>query len=242
MKSVKAGACSGFLWLCSVIAFHSKSRMLFIMTFSPRLQQLASLVQLLQRDDDAQATALLQAEHVYLRPFQADDYLQWMTLRQQSRDFLVPWEGAWEDDMLCEASYHAMITRYAYEASIDKSYYFAVLNKTDKTLLGGVQIADIKRGGFQSGSLGYWIGQNHARHGVMTAALPVLLGYSFLHLKLHRVEAIVHPNNEASIGLLQKLKFVCEGMARSCLCLDGLWQDHWLYSFLETDFLTYFLT
>ena len=212
------------------------------MTFSPRLQQLASLVRLSQRDDDAQGIALLQAEHVYLRPFQADDYLQWMTLRQQSRDFLVPWEGAWDDDALKQDTYNMMIDRYTHEAMMDKSYYFAVVKRSDETLLGGVQIADIKRGAFQNGSVGYWVGRPYARHGIMTTALPLLLGYSFLQLKLHRVEAVVHPDNGASLGLLEKLQFVCEGMARSCLCLDGLWQDHWLYSFLETDFLTFFLT
>ena len=211
------------------------------MSFSPRLQKLASLLALSQSDEEQNKAALLQSEQFALRPFQADDYVQWMTLRRQSRDFLSPWEGAWDEAALSEETYHEMLARYAYEASIDKSYYFAVLNQSDQSLLGGVQVADIKRGGFQSGSLGYWIGEKYARHGIMTSALPIMLGYSFLHLKLHRVEAVVHPKNEASIGLLEKFQFVCEGMARSCICLDGIWQDHWLYSLLETDFLTYFL-
>ena len=211
------------------------------MSFSPRLQQLASLLALSQSDEEQIRATLLQSEQFALRPFQPDDYVQWMTLRRQSRDFLIPWEGVRDEEALSEKTYHAMLARYEYEASIDRSYYFAVLKQADQSLIGGVQVADIKRGGFQSGCLGYWLGKKHARHGIMSSALPIMLGYSFLHLKLHRVEAVVHPDNEASIGLLEKLKFVCEGMARSCICLDGVWQDHWLYSLLETDFLTYFL-
>ena len=221
---------------------HKKSGIADIMPLSPRIQELASLLQLSQLDDGTKEAALLQSGRVSLRPFHADDYVQWMTLRQQSRDFLSPWEGAWNECDLSSDFYHAMIARYAYEASIDKSYYFAILNQHDQSFLGGVHIADIKRGGFQTCSLGYWVGQPYARHGIMTAALPVVLSYSFLHLKLHRVEAVVHPDNDASIRLLEKFRFVCEGMARSCIYLDGFWQDHWLYSYLETDFLTYFLS
>ena len=211
------------------------------MTFSPRLQQLAALVDLSQQDEQSRVSLLLQNDQIQLRPFRANDYLQWMTLRTNSRGFLTRWEGEWIEGALEKSYFEELITRYEQQAILDQSYYFAVIRKSDQILMGGVQIADIKRGGFQSGHLGYWIGANYARCGIMTEALSMLLNYSFLHLKLHRTEALVHPDNNASIGLLQKFRFVCEGMVRSCVYLDGLWQDHWLYSFLETDFLTSFL-
>ena len=88
------------------------------MSFSPRLQQLASLLALSQSDEEQIRATLLQSEQFALRPFQPDDYVQWMTLRRQSRDFLIPWEGVWDEEALSEKTYHAMLARYEYEASI----------------------------------------------------------------------------------------------------------------------------
>jgi [ribosomal protein S5]-alanine N-acetyltransferase len=211
------------------------------MSYSSRLQKLAALIQMSQYDEQIRAHALLQNEVIQLRPFKSDDYLQWVGLRAQSRNFLTPWEGDWAENALDKQYFEDLINRYAHEAEHGQSYYFAVVRKADQVIMGGVQVADIKRGSFQSGYLGYWIGANFSRKGVMSEAMTLLLSYAFLHLKLHRTEALVHPANHASIGLLEKFRFICEGMVRSSVYLDGIWQDHWLYSFLESDFLTYFL-
>ena len=71
----------------------------------------------------------------------------------------------------------------------------------------------------------------------MTAALRVLLPTLFGELHLHRVEAACIPGNAASARVLEKCGFVREGMARRYLCINGAWQDHYLYGLLEDDFI-----
>jgi len=102
-------------------------------------------------------------------------------------------------------------------------------------LLGGLTLTNIRRGVAQAGSLGYWIGQPHARRGLMTAAVNALIPFVFCTLRLHRLEAACIPSNIASVRLLEKTGFTREGFAREYLCINGLWQDHLLYALLRTD-------
>jgi ribosomal-protein-alanine N-acetyltransferase len=96
-------------------------------------------------------------------------------------------------------------------------------------------LANIRRGCAQSGSLGYWIGAPYARQGHMTAALYAVVPFAFGTLKLHRIEAACIPTNIASVRLLEKTGFKREGFARQYLCINGIWQDHWLYARLRDD-------
>ncbi len=108
---------------------------------------------------------------------------------------------------------------------------------TPKTqvLLGGLTLANVRRGVAQAGSLGYWIGGPYARRGHMTAAVRALLPFAFGALRLHRVEAACIPSNAASIRLLENSGFAREGYAREYLCINGIWQDHLLYARLQDD-------
>jgi ribosomal-protein-alanine N-acetyltransferase len=99
--------------------------------------------------------------------------------------------------------------------------------------LGGLTLANIRRGVAQAGSLGYWMGLSFVRHGYMTAAVRAVLPFAFASLRLHRVEAACIPTNAASIRLLEKTGFVREGYAREYLCINGVWQDHLLFARLK---------
>jgi len=172
---------------------------------------------------------------VILRIPQVTDYAEWAALREQSRDFLTPWEPTWPADDLTRASFRRRIRRYAEDQRSDLAYAFFILRKSDSALVGGLTLANIRRGCAQAGSLGYWMGAAHARRGHMTAAVNALLPFAFDTLKLHRVEAACIPANVASIRLLEKTGFKREGFARQYLCIDGIWQDHLLYAKLESD-------
>ncbi|MDH3196054.1 MAG: GNAT family N-acetyltransferase, partial [Hyphomicrobiales bacterium] len=41
--------------------------------------------------------------------------------------------------------------------------------------------------------------------------------------------------NAASMRLLEKLGFQKEGLARGLVCINGRWQDHFVYALLATD-------
>ncbi|MEA2906886.1 MAG: [ribosomal protein S5]-alanine N-acetyltransferase [Alphaproteobacteria bacterium] len=172
---------------------------------------------------------------VFLRAPQMADFADWAALREASRDFLTPWEPTWPADDLTRGSFRRRIRRYSEDQRGDLAYPFFVFRKSDSALVGGLTLANIRRGCAQAGSLGYWMGAAFARQGHMTAAVGAVVPFAFATLRLHRVEAACIPGNVASIRLLEKTGFRREGFARQYLCIDGVWQDHLLYACVKDD-------
>ena len=116
------------------------------------------------------------------------------------------------------------------------TYSFLIFRAADDTLLGGITLANLRRGVAQTATLGYWIGAAHARQSYSAEALGAVLEYAFQRLGLHRVEAACLPHNEASRRLLLKCGFQEEGYAREYLRINGSWQDHQLFAILRGEF------
>jgi ribosomal-protein-alanine N-acetyltransferase len=172
---------------------------------------------------------------VILRPPQMADHAEWSALRAASRDFLIPWEPIWPADDLTRTAFRRRIRRYLEDQRSDVAYPFFIFRKSDNVLVGGLTLSNIRRGCAQAASLGYWMGEQHARRGYMTAAVGTILPFAFGTLRLHRMEAACIPANGASIRLLEKTGFQREGSARQYLCINGVWQDHLLFARLRDD-------
>ena len=172
-------------------------------------------------------------EGVLLRIPQTPDYVDWTTLREGSRDFLTPWEPTWPADDLSRSAFRRRIKRYSEDLRTDQGYAFLIIRSSDNTLVGGLTLANIRRGVAQAGSIGYWMGRPFVRQGYMTAAVRAIIPFAFASLRLHRLEAACIPSNTGSIRLLEKTGFVREGYAREYLCINGIWQDHLLYGRLK---------
>jgi [ribosomal protein S5]-alanine N-acetyltransferase len=171
---------------------------------------------------------------VYLRAPVSGDHAEWAALREASRVFLTPWEPVWPADDLSRNAFRRRLKRYAEDQRSDLSYAFLIFRADTNILIGGITLANIRRGVAQAGSIGYWIGQPFARHGYMTAAVRALIPFCFDSLQLHRLEAACIPGNQASVRLLEKTGFTREGYAREYLCINGVWQDHLLFGRLKT--------
>jgi [ribosomal protein S5]-alanine N-acetyltransferase len=175
----------------------------------------------------------LEGDGVVLRMPQMTDFEEWAALRETSRDFLTPWEPTWPDDDVTRGAFRRRIKRYAEDLRSDQGYAFLITRYSDGALVGGLTLANIRRGVAQAGSVGYWMGQPFIRQGYMTAAVRAVIPFGFTSLRLHRIEAACIPTNNASIRLLEKTGFAREGFAREYLCINGIWQDHLLYARLK---------
>lgn len=168
-------------------------------------------------------------EGVKLRAPLMGDYPAWAELRAVSREFLTPWEPTWPVDDLTRGAFRRRLRRYADDQRADLAYAFLLFRSVDDVLLGGLTVANVRRGVAQAGTLGYWMGAPHAGQGYMSAALQAVLPFCYNELRLHRVEAACIPRNTPSIRLLEKSGFTREGLAREYLCINGVWQDHLLF-------------
>lgn len=180
-------------------------------------------------------TNLLKGERIYLREPQSHDYKPWASLREKSREFLTPWEPVWPEDDLEKHSFRRRIRFYQEEANSGNAHSFFLFHNKSQALLGGITLGNIRRGVAQSSQIGYWCGQPHAGQGYMYDALRLVIPFAFGQLRLHRLEAACIPHNLRSVRLLEKAGFLREGMLRSYLKINGIWQDHLLYALIEDD-------
>ena len=89
---------------------------------------------------------LLRGEGLYLRPAQSDDYPAWSNLRENSREFLTPWEPTWPADDLTRGAFRRRLRRQAEEIARDESFAFLIFEDRTNVLLGGITIGGIRRG------------------------------------------------------------------------------------------------
>jgi ribosomal-protein-alanine N-acetyltransferase len=103
---------------------------------------------------------------------------------------------------------------------------FLICRVEDGAIIGSINLSQIFRGGFQNAYMGYFVGAQYAGQGYMTEAIQLMLRYAFEHLKLHRIEANIQPQNIASIALARRAGFVREGYSQRYLKICGRWRDH----------------
>ena len=184
--------------------------------------------------NNAPAVRLLGSK-VFLRPSDRTDEKQWITIREESREFLEYWEPTWPADATTSAAFRRRLKKFSADWRDGLTYAFLIFRREDEVLVGGITLSNVRRGVSLSASMGYWMGKMHARNGYMAEAIQLSLGFSFDTLGLHRIEAACLPSNTPSRNLLLKSGFVQEGFARSYLRINGTWQDHVCYAILRTD-------
>jgi len=81
-------------------------------------------------------------------------------------------------------------------------------------------------------TLGYLIHPSQLRRGIGREAVTAVIGHCFGELRLHRLQALIHPENAASRGLAEALGFQCEGRLREHMRVGDEWRDALLYGLL----------
>lgn len=67
----------------------------------------------------------------------------------------------------------------------------------------------------------------------MPEAISAIIDYGFVQMNLHRIEAFIGPNNEASLSLVKKYLFIQEGHLREHYCKNGKMEDSLVFSILK---------
>ena len=177
----------------------------------------------------------IETERLTLRPPAHGDFRDWTSLRRESEGFLTRWEPTWAADHLSRKAFTNRVYWAQRSITNGSAMPLFLIRREDETLLGAITLDNIRRGPAQAGTLGYWIGESHARQGYMREAIEAMVHHAFHRLDLSRIEAACLPENAPSRGLLEKCGFKYEGVAQSYLQIGGRWRTHVLYSALRID-------
>lgn len=166
---------------------------------------------------------------VTLRPVRRRDGRDWSALRLDERDYLEPWEptvdGRWHENNSPRAwpGLYSQLRRHARAGAT-----IPAVIELDGRFCGQLTVGGIVRGALHSGWIGYWVGRPFVGGGVATAALALGVDHALGPGALHRVDATVRPENEASQVVLSRCGLRKEGLLRRYLHVDGAWRDHLL--------------
>jgi ribosomal-protein-alanine N-acetyltransferase len=111
-------------------------------------------------------------------------------------------------------------------------FQWGIAQRIDDTLIGTSTLFHVESNNHRA-EIGYALGRAHWRKGYIQEALRALLGYAFVELDLHRIEADVDPRNKASIRTLERLGFQKEGYLRERWKVNGEIQDALFYGLLR---------
>ena len=156
---------------------------------------------------------------VIMRQPQPRDCDAFISAVRYSRKLHGPWIQA-------KATSKKEFTKYLERFSSGNHHGFLVIERATNQIAGVININEVIRGAFQNGSLGYYAFEPHAGKGLMCEGMLLVVKHAFGKLKLHRLEANIQPGNQASIALVKKCGFVCEGLADRLLKVRGRWRDH----------------
>ena len=110
-----------------------------------------------------------------------------------------------------------------------------VLKETNKLIgTGSIIIDDLNN---KKSSMGYCINKKFWGKGYGTELLRGMKKLSFNILNLHRIYALVDPENIGSIRVLEKAGMIREGLLREHRFQKGKWRNSILYSMLEQEYV-----
>lgn len=103
-------------------------------------------------------------------------------------------------------------------------FQWGVERRDDRRIIGTVTLASLDASNRRC-EVGFILASDVWRQGYMREALRVALDFAFDELGMMRVEADVDPHNAASLGILERLGFVREGLLRERWRVGGEVQD-----------------
>ena len=166
------------------------------------------------------------------RLIELDDAPALAKLLQANRDFLAPWDPVHGDGYFTEAGQLAEVRSTLSQYRQGTKLPHVILGESGQ-VAGRINLNNIVRGAFQSGSLGYWVSATENGRGLATAAVGEMVQLAFAELRLHRVEAGTLLHNVRSQRVLERNGFTRFGVAPGYIKIAGRWQDHALYQLLN---------
>ncbi|WP_062070685.1 GNAT family N-acetyltransferase [Demequina sediminicola] len=112
-------------------------------------------------------------------------------------------------------------------------YQLAVVRKRDGKVLGDVAIHLSNNG--KTAEVGFTLHPWARGHHYATEATARMVDYAVFDLNVHRVEAMTHPGNLASVRVLDRIGFQAEGVLREAYWVDDEVMDDAIYGLLARE-------
>lgn len=146
-----------------------------------------------------------------------------LAFEMENRSYFEEWINARPNHYYDTAAVREAIEAAMADMETDRAYQYLI--RFEGTIVGRVNLTTVTRQYFNKATLGYRIGRRFAGLGYASQAVKLALEIAASELRLSRVEAIVRPQNAASMRVLERNEFMVFGRARRSMYLHGAWHD-----------------
>lgn len=169
-----------------------------------------------------------------LRPLRDSDAPALLEVQQYNREPFEPFMPRRTDLHFTIEAQYLQIDRDRDQWERDSGYAFAMT--LDGRIVGRMALSNVVRSAWQNATLGYWVDTRFQGHGLATEGVLALLAAAFGPIGLHRVQAAIMPRNAPSLAVIEKAGFTLEGLAPHYLNINGIWEDHLIFSKTQEDY------
>lgn len=178
-------------------------------------------------------TTPILTEHLALMPIDPSDGQDMWFAVNESREALKRW--------LPWVQFHGDITasmRFAEACALDwdqgRAFRFVVRDRLRFGFVGQVGLESLVHM-HRSCELGYWLRSDASGKGFMTEAARAAMDFAFARMGAHRIRIAAGTDNHRSLGVIARLGFKFEGIAREAEWCDGRWLSHAVFGLLASD-------
>jgi [ribosomal protein S5]-alanine N-acetyltransferase len=172
----------------------------------------------------------LECGDLVLRPIRYRDKKEWTEVRSRNSQWLAPWEASNPDPSGGLPDYRQMVRSLKAQAAQATALPFVITERRSGSvhppIVGQLTVSSIVWGSAMMATLGYWVDQARAGHGIAPTAVAMVTDHCFKTLGLHRMEINIRPENGPSLRVVEKLGFRDEGYRPRYLHINGEWADH----------------
>lgn len=173
---------------------------------------------------------VLEDNDLSLRPLVARDAGELFTLTDTHRDDLRRFM-TWVDRTTGEADMKYYIL--GLDGFWKSGLTYGILER--ETLVGtvGFHHSDMRN---DRTEIGYWLTPWARGRGVARRSVQMAVSAAFQFTEVNRIEAKIHPDNQPSVNLIEKLGFCYEGLERQGIKQGTRYLDSRVYSLLRGEF------
>ena len=172
----------------------------------------------------------LECGDLVLRPIRYRDKKEWTEVRGRNSEWLAPWEASNPAPGGGLPDYRQMVRSLKIQAAQSTALPFLITERRPGSaapaIVGQLTVSSIVWGSAMMATLGYWVDQGRAGHGIAPTAVALATDHCFQVLGLHRMEINIRPENGPSLRVVEKLGFRDEGYRPRFLHINGDWADH----------------
>lgn len=158
---------------------------------------------------------------------------EWFRVRNESWDWLSPWEATVPPGSGAAAPGFGKFVRVMNRlARRGEALPWVILldSGARSDLVGQLTVTGITGGSSAWAQIGYWVAATQAGRGIAPLATAMAADHCWNELHLHRIEIVVRPENRPSIRVVEKLGFRYEGIRPKYLHINGDWRDHTVWA------------